>query len=818
MGIKAKLTLNVITVLLIIAVVTATSIIGMGFVKNKLFYLTEQSTPFQMRTVEFQRAIQGFTADLVKVSASKNIDEYKMRRAEAEKSLSEVRIIQDAIESMSGGTRMDAYNELSLAAREIFEITEGKLLAEEQAVTSNKAIAQRLKTASDRLKNMDARVKGLQSNRAAAFITSIENMKVISSNLINVEQLKTILKDIQLATFEIQKAQDKKALTAAKDKINININNAIQNDSLKRLGNLTADIKFIGEKAGEIIEIQASLVAHESSELKKRLDMINKDIGGKLLSAVVAIEAESVLAGDKYRAETERHDKFFLQSNRAAAILAANAELVALGLTIDMLSTRLFTGTSSIVEVNQIESEIKKTYAEVDRVIGSIERQLKRLDAVEELKALEGVKMTLNSVNILLFAKDGVIAKIRHQISMKEKAVEVGNKLREIVFEQAEAGKKNVTIAQGEQEKAIGTVNRMVRFSTILIAAISMGAVIFGIAFGTWIYRSVSKPLNELIWGADQISQGNLTCAKTEYTKDEIGSVQKSMCGMIENLGEIVGKIKTSTETLASSSEELAATATSLEKGSHEQRGQIEQSAAAMTEMSQTTIDVAKNASHTAETARKMKNIAIQGKDAMHITMQELHKFAGTVKESAAKVEFLGQKSKEINSIITLIKGIAEQTNLLALNAAIEAARAGEQGRGFAVVADNVRQLAERTSAATNDVGNTVIAMQSEVSASVNSMKEEKESIEKVLEHINSTLKSMEDIVAYVEQVADMVQRIAAATEEQSSASEDVSQNMENIAIVTRRLSSSFTGIKKTSEELARLASDLNSTAGWFRV
>jgi len=207
---------------------------------------------------------------------------------------------------------------------------------------------------------------------------------------------------------------------------------------------------------------------------------------------------------------------------------------------------------------------------------------------------LKNVEIALASIKGALLAKDGIISKIRHQISMQEKAKQASERLREIVINQAQKSKQTVTTAQGEQEKAIGAVNKMVKFSTILITAIGIGAIILGIAFGSWIYRSVSKPLSELIWGADQIAQGDLTCAKTEYTKDEIGLVHKSMCKMIENLREIVGKMKTFTGTLASSSEELSATATSLEKSSNDQDAQIEQSATAMTEMAQTTLDVAK--------------------------------------------------------------------------------------------------------------------------------------------------------------------------------------------------------------------------------
>lgn len=816
MTIKTKLTWNVIIVIAIVAAVATTSIIGMGFVKSKLFYLTERSTPFQMRTVEFQRAIQGTTADLVKVSASKNMEEYKAYRTEAEKSLLEVKNTQDALESLSG-EKMETYNELGSVAKELFEITEGRLHAGEEAVAANKTITQKLKDASNRLKELDAKIRGLQLNRSAAFVSSLEDTKSISSRLRNIEVLKATLKDIHVAIFEIQHARDKRALIIARGKVNSAINRAMHNEYLKESKNLMADVKSLGEKIEEIVKLQTSLLGQANSDIKNKFETLNRDVSEKLSSVMLTIEQEVASASEKYGIETNRQGDVFTQANIATNVLAGNSELVSLGLSIEGLSTKLFTLVSA-KEVDAIESEIKKIFEKIGTVEGSLKKALAKLDAKEELKILMNAEGALNSIKGVLLARDGVIAKIRQDIAMREKALQATERLREIVLKQAEKGKQTVTTAQGEQEKAIETVNRMVIFSTILIAAISIGAVVIGIAFGTWIYRSVSKPLNELIWGAEQIAQGNLMCAKSEYSKDEIGMVHKSMCKMIGNLSEIVGKMKTSTGTLASSSEELSATAISLEKGSHEQHSQIEQSATAMTEMSQTILDVAKNASQTAEAAQKMKQVAMQGKDAMHITVQELQKFADTVKESAEKVESLGQKSVEINEIITLIKEIADQTNLLALNAAIEAARAGEQGRGFAVVADNVRQLAERTTVATDDIGNTVRAMQTEIADSVHFMKEERESIGKVLEHVNSTLKSIDEIVSYVEGVADMVQRIAVATEEQSSASEEVSHNMENIAGITRELSNSMVEIKRAAGDLSKLATELNSMAGWFKV
>ncbi|MRR38480.1 methyl-accepting chemotaxis protein, partial [bacterium] len=308
------------------------------------------------------------------------------------------------------------------------------------------------------------------------------------------------------------------------------------------------------------------------------------------------------------------------------------------------------------------------------------------------------------------------------------------------------------------------------------------------------------------------------TCTLASNRKDEIGKVQEAMAAMVGNLRSMVERIRGATENLASSSEELSATAGAMEAGSQEQTTQIEQSATAMTQMSQTTEEVARNSSDTSEAAVKMRKVAEDGKGAMHGTMRELEHFADTVRESARKVEAVGSQSEKINDIVALIKDIADQTNLLALNAAIEAARAGDQGRGFAVVADSVRQLAVRTTEATDEIGATIKAMGSSIADSVSYMQEERDSVAKVVDNVNQTLGSIDAIVTYVEQVTDMVQRTAVAAEQQSASTNEVSHTMERISAITHELKSSFIDIRNSSADLSRLATELNGMVGWFRV
>ncbi|MBI5575309.1 MAG: methyl-accepting chemotaxis protein [Deltaproteobacteria bacterium] len=353
-------------------------------------------------------------------------------------------------------------------------------------------------------------------------------------------------------------------------------------------------------------------------------------------------------------------------------------------------------------------------------------------------------------------------------------------------------------------------------FRVVIAAIVLTGLVVLA----TFLFvRGVTRPIHNAVGTVAAIAEGDLTVSIEEAKgKDETGLLLTEMKGMVARLKEVVGKISASTKSLAGSSENLSSMASALEKGARDQAAQIEQSAAAATQMSQTNVDMAKNAFNTAEAARKMKTAAVGGKETMDVTMKELDRFAESVRHSASKVEALGQKSQDINTIVSLIKEIADQTNLLALNAAIEAARAGDQGRGFAVVADNVRELAERTSASADDIAGRVKAMQAEIDVTVGGMKTERAAVEGVLARVKDTKGSIEEIASLVEQVTDMVQRIAAATEQQSSASEEVSRNMESVSAVTRQLGGSMAEIKNLSNTLSRLAGELSGTAGWFRT
>ncbi|OGU04840.1 MAG: hypothetical protein A2075_02915 [Geobacteraceae bacterium GWC2_58_44] len=816
MKIRTKLACNILLVVAAVAVVVATSIFGMTFIKKKLSYLTEKSTPYQMRTVEFQRELQGATTDLVKVNAARNMREYTAFRAEAERSLADVKKAQQSLEEMSSGS-LGAHEELSLIARELFEAAAARIATGDAATEANVKVSQLMKESSERLKDLDKRIRILQTGRANSFAAALRDTGTYAGQLRSVEELRNQIKDLQLIFVSMQNAQKSNAVLIAKGKVNSVLGRIAKNPYHSENKTVAAEMKILSDQLEEYIKLQTAALAQKEDEAKARAADSGKALSEKLNGLYLTLDQDATLAGEKSAIESSKQGNIFGQSSAANAILLANSELVALGLMVEGQATRLFT-LDSIAGIEKAEPEIRSLFTRITERAQAVAGSLTKMGAAPEVKILNSAVASLVTIRNELYAADGIMVTLKKHLSADEQAVKAGEKLRAVVLKQAEKGQQTVSTARGEQEKAIGSVNKMVQTSITLLIAISVSAIIIGIMFGIWVFRSVSSPLGELIRVSDGVAGGDLRNGEIRASHDEFGIVQASMQKMVVNLRDMAGRITDSTATIASSSEELSTTAGELDRNSHTQTCRIEQSVTAMTEMTQTIQDVSQNAAQTSEAAGRMKSIAQKGQKALDETSGELAEFADIVRQSAEKIEKLGVKSSAINDIVDIIKDIADQTNLLALNASIEAARAGEMGRGFSVVADSVRQLAYRTIESSGEISRTVKDMQSEVEGSVTFMQNERKAIEKIMDRVDATQRSMGDIVLCVEQVFDMIQTIATSTEEQSATAEEVNRNMVSINDVTRHLSASVGDIKVTSESFARLANELNQMVSWFRL
>ena len=329
---------------------------------------------------------------------------------------------------------------------------------------------------------------------------------------------------------------------------------------------------------------------------------------------------------------------------------------------------------------------------------------------------------------------------------------------------------------------------------------------------------AIIAPIEEAGRVLNTMATGDLTAKVTGNYKGDHKKLQDSINTLVDAFSDLIARILNSVETTASAAIQISSTADTMATSSQEQSAQTEEVASAIEEMARTITENANNAQRTAEMARQNRDVAKEGGEIVEHTVSKMSDIAKVVKESADNIEKLGESSKQIGEIISVIDDIADQTNLLALNAAIEAARAGEQGRGFAVVADEVRKLAERTTEATKQIADMINGIQRDTENAVRMMQNGNAEVTNGIQLADKAGAALKAIVDSSTHLLDMISQIATASEEQAATGEQITKNVAMISEVAQDTSRRITEIAHSADDLSRLTDELRGLVAQFKI
>ncbi|MDR6961304.1 methyl-accepting chemotaxis protein [Pseudomonas brassicacearum] len=336
--------------------------------------------------------------------------------------------------------------------------------------------------------------------------------------------------------------------------------------------------------------------------------------------------------------------------------------------------------------------------------------------------------------------------------------------------------------------------------------------------FAWLLTNSITKPIANALDAAEEIAKGNLTRPITVDGSDEAGRLLRAMSTMQEKLRDTLQRISGSATQLASAAEELNSVTDESARGLTQQNNEIEQAATAVNEMTSAVEEVARNAVSTSEASKNATTSAGDGRDLVQETVSAIERMSADVQGTAALIGNLANESRDIGKVLDVIRGLADQTNLLALNAAIEAARAGEAGRGFAVVADEVRALAHRTQQSTSEIERMIGSIQSGTEHAVDSMRNSTERAESTLNIARGAGMSLDTINTAIVEINERNLVIASAAEEQAQVAREVDRNLVNIRDLSVQSATGANQTSAASAELSRLAVDLNNMVGRFSL
>jgi len=525
---------------------------------------------------------------------------------------------------------------------------------------------------------------------------------------------------------------------------------------------------------------------------------------GLLALMVFGLGVFALLQMSNMRAQSDKVDDNWLPSVMAVGDMSQDM------LRLRALTMRLLINRDSqaqaqnVSKINELKSVLDQAQQRYDKLIVLPEERV----LFDRFKAAERKYLQFQS-QVMAEATQGRV---------EEAAAILNGEMNPLADEMTVALKALVELNQNNANLATEAGRQVFDQSRVWVGVMIGVTALITIGLALLLTRSIVLPLSQSLKVAEVVAGGDLTGVISITGKDEPARLLHALKSMQQSLRETIQRISDSSSQLASASEELSCVTEDATRGLHQQSLEIEQAATAVNQMTAAVEEVASNAAATSQASRESDRIAQHGREQVHQTVLSIQSLAEDVTTNVTQVEDLAQKVYGITKVLDVIRAIAEQTNLLALNAAIEAARAGEAGRGFAVVADEVRALAHRTQQSTREIEQMIAGIQQGTDLAVSSMQHSNSRARSTLEAAKAAGEALEDIASAFTLINERNIVIASASEEQAAVAREVDRNLTNIRDLALQSSAGANQTSAASQELSRLAVDLNTMVARFSV
>lgn len=430
----------------------------------------------------------------------------------------------------------------------------------------------------------------------------------------------------------------------------------------------------------------------------------------------------------------------------------------------------------------------------------------------------ENIKGLVSEIETSVMSDDGVIAKFYENARLTQESEVLAKQLSDSMELVNVSVQKLLSEASSMGNQAKAEATDAASLSTLIISIVLVISIVIAVLVALWVSRSIRLPLKEVMKVLGKISDGDFTQRSAVKTKDEFGELSSWVNSLVAKLQSVMMEIDQASNKVADSAGNNVRLASDSKRLMVTQNERTTEVASSMSEMVATVDQVAKSSEVILHQIQSVDQRANQNRDQMDASIEKIECLLEQIEASTVVVNQLDEHSKSIDRILDVIQEIAEQTNLLALNAAIEAARAGEQGRGFAVVADEVRTLATRTHHSTEEIQQVIIQLQQGVTKTVGSMETSRQSANSSVEEVRSVGVSLAELQSSMAEIRDLSTQIATAAEEQSAVAQEIKQNVLDISVMSEQASLGADQSERDSQGLSKLASHQKDLLSQFKI